>query len=487
VLPGFSNFAIPNANNSAVSDYSNNTVFGRLYRASEDTGWTFGPNTQVPNGNGEAIGNNDIVFWYEGYLPHSPSEGSNLWHSTGVRMVVNIGAASPTPTPIAPTATPQPTNTPVPNPTNTPVAPTATPNSGATIVDPLNDFSRIVAASSSPGFTFDSAYAEYFGSDASRLMRTGPGQAWATWQQNGMSQFVATTFFWTGEAVNHFTFFASGDNVNYTSVTPTIANLGGEWIKVIYTLNLPAGTNFVRVVFPNNTISWTPQISEVRYSSGSSPAPTNTPVSLPTSTSAPQPTNTTIPPTATPVPPTATPSATTLLSANFDTDTNGFTYADNVFRSANNASYASGTRITSGSYSGGGLQTSLGGVNYNTVNGMSGGWVATFNMPTTGNVMLTFRYRLTQSSEYESDEYSETLVSIDGQLRGLNGVDYVARIAGNGNGGSDISTGWQQVSVSLGNLSAGSHTLRIGGYNNKKTYLDELTTIIIDDVVVTRN
>jgi hypothetical protein len=481
VLPGFTNFTIPNANNTPVTGYSNNTVFGRLYRASEDTGWTFGPNTQVPNGNGEAIGNNDIVFWYEGYLPHSPSEGSNLWHSTGVRMVVNIGAASPTPTPIAPTATlqptntsvPSPTNTPVPSPTNTPVAPTATPNSGATIVDPLNDFSRIVAASSSPGFTFDNAYAEYFGSDASRLMRTGPGQAWATWQQNGMSQFVATTFFWTGEAVNHFTFFASGDNENFSSVTPSIANLGGEWIKVIYTLSLPAGTNFVRVVFANNTISWTPQISEVRYSSGSSPAPTNTPAPLPTNTPAPQ--------------PTATPSAQTLLSANFDAGTNGFTYADNLFRSSTNGNYASGARITTGSYSGGGLQVSLGGVDNNTINGISGGWVATINAPTTGNVTVTFRHRLTQSSEYESDEYSETLVSIDGQLRGLNGADYIARIAGNGNGGSEISTGWQQVTVSLGSLSAGSHTLHIGGYNNKKTYNNETTTLVIDDVIVTRN
>jgi hypothetical protein len=32
--------------------------------------------------------------------------------------------------------------------------------------------------------------------------------------------------------------------------------------------------------------------------------------------------------------------------------------------------------------------------------------------------------------------------------------------------------------------SAGTHTLTIGGFNNKKTYFDESTEIRIDDVVV---
>jgi hypothetical protein len=62
--------------------------------------------------------------------------------------------------------------------------------------------------------------------------------------------------------------------------------------------------------------------------------------------------------------------------------------------------------------------------------------------------------------------------------------DYVAQIAGDGDGGSDISTGWKRFRVDLGRLSAGDHTLTIGGYNNKKTDDDEITTIIIDDVII---
>lgn len=102
VLPGFTNFTIPSSTTVPATGYSNNTVFGRLYKATEDTGWTYGPNTQVPFNNGESISNNDIVFWYEGYLPHSASEGESLWHSTGLRMVVNAGSLPPPPPPPPP-------------------------------------------------------------------------------------------------------------------------------------------------------------------------------------------------------------------------------------------------------------------------------------------------------------------------------------------------------------------------------------------------
>ena len=73
---------------------------------------------------------------------------------------------------------------------------------------------------------------------------------------------------------------------------------------------------------------------------------------------------------------------------------------------------------------------------------------------------------------------------VDGELVGHGNSDAVASIAGNGNGGRPRSTGWQLFEVDL-SLEAGSHTLRLGGYNNKKTYHDESTQILIDDLLVT--
>jgi subtilisin-like proprotein convertase family protein len=102
VLPGFPDFSIPASTTVPVTEYSHNTVFGRLYRSTEDRGWTFGPNVQVPYNNGEDIGNADVVLWYEGYLPHAAADGSELWHSTGLRLVTNMAGTPPPPPPPPP-------------------------------------------------------------------------------------------------------------------------------------------------------------------------------------------------------------------------------------------------------------------------------------------------------------------------------------------------------------------------------------------------
>lgn len=96
LLPGFSDFSIPDGSVTVpVTDYAQNTVFGRLYRSTEDTGWTYGPNTQVPFNDAENIFQQDIVLWYEAYMPHSATDGSALWHSTGIRLVSSLTDLTP--------------------------------------------------------------------------------------------------------------------------------------------------------------------------------------------------------------------------------------------------------------------------------------------------------------------------------------------------------------------------------------------------------
>ena len=128
----------------------------------------------------------------------------------------------------------------------------------------------------------------------------------------------------------------------------------------------------------------------------------------------------------------------------------------------------------------------LGGIDNYRILGMSGGWKRSFTLSTPGQVVVSFRYNLKQTANYESDEKSQMLMSVDGVLRGRGANDYVDQIAGDGNGGSEIATGWQTFEVNLGTLSAGTHALIVGGYNNKKTYTDESTQVLIDDVLVRR-
>jgi hypothetical protein len=100
-------------------------------------------------------------------------------------------------------------------------------------------------------------------------------------------------------------------------------------------------------------------------------------------------------------------------------------------------------------------------------------------------VLLYVRGSLAQAASYEADEKSELLVSVDGVLRGGGTGDYLAQLVGDGNGGNIVTTGWRLYAVNLGPLAAGAHTLLIGGYNSKKTQVDETTTILIDDLLLT--
>ncbi len=115
----------------------------------------------------------------------------------------------------------------------------------------------------------------------------------------------------------------------------------------------------------------------------------------------------------------------TVLSANFNAGADSFAYADNTFRGATQSAYASGLRVASGGFSGGALQVSLGGINNTAVNGMSGGWQRTFSLPAAATVTLTFRYNLNMGIDYDADEFSQVLASLDGVLAGNSPNDYV--------------------------------------------------------------
>ena len=175
-----------------------------------------------------------------------------------------------------------------------------------------------------------------------------------------------------------------------------------------------------------------------------------------------------------------------VFSADFNTNANGFTYLDNTFRGTTQPAYADGARVASGGYTGGALRVSIGGVDKKAVTNMSGGWQRTFTLAAPAQVNLIFRYKMDQGIDYESDDISQVLASINGVLKSAGTGDWVAQLNGNGNGGAVITTGWQQANIDLGVLPAGTHTFVLGGFNNKKDSKSEVTTIHIDDVAVVK-
>ena len=174
----------------------------------------------------------------------------------------------------------------------------------------------------------------------------------------------------------------------------------------------------------------------------------------------------------------------TLISATFDSNDEGFSYSDDIFRSTSEPSYADGAYTSTNGYNGGGLSIGLGGINSNDQYGMSGGWEIDFTLSATSNITISFYYNLVFDSDYESDEYGEVLMSVDGTLYGNGANDYIDRIYGDD---SPITSGWQIFTVTISSISAGSHTIAIGGYNNKKTSSNESMDIYFDQVTVVTN
>ncbi len=118
---------------------------------------------------------------------------------------------------------------------------------------------------------------------------------------------------------------------------------------------------------------------------------------------------------------------------------------------------------------------------------MSGGFKHTFSLENATAVTLSFRYKLTQGRNFNADEFSEALLSVDGELMSpQQGKDFLARIQGNGRGGRNQTTGWQVVNLDLGELSAGEHSLIIGESSNKTGGRRKVAYIDIDDVVMTQ-
>ena len=163
-----------------------------------------------------------------------------------------------------------------------------------------------------------------------------------------------------------------------------------------------------------------------------------------------------------------------VLSVNFDSGDDGFVYGDDTFYDTNRPQYASGDYTAVGGTSGsGGLHLALGNVDSKAVlDGMSGGWTGNFYLDNATDVEVSLDYRLIMR-QFDTDECAQVLAKIDDGP-----VEVLEELCGRGK-----DTGWQTTTF-MQSLSAGDHTITIGGYNNKKTGPREAADIYFDNVEI---
>ena len=96
---------------------------------------------------------------------------------------------------------------------------------------------------------------------------------------------------------------------------------------------------------------------------------------------------------------------------------------------------------------------------------------------------VTLSFRLLMDRGYETNEFGEVILEIDGIRHGNDVNNSLVHVIGNGNGGDIDDTGWLTESFTVP-LSAGIHELVIGAYNNNATYSDESVEVFIDDITI---
>jgi len=184
--------------------------------------------------------------------------------------------------------------------------------------------------------------------------------------------------------------------------------------------------------------------------------------------------------------------AITLLSSDFDTNLDGFSYSDGGFGGSDptGTNYARGAFLgTDGNGANGSAEIILGGVNNNDINDISGTFSQSFIVSTAAtNSTLTFSYRVehtalgTGTDDFDAGEDLEIYAALDGvELDNGTGdgffVEYLAP-------DRDFDTGWITVSFDTGALGVGAHTLDLGGLLTRKTFEPEELSIRFDDVLV---
>ena len=184
--------------------------------------------------------------------------------------------------------------------------------------------------------------------------------------------------------------------------------------------------------------------------------------------------------------PVETPTETVFYNNYFNNGIGKLVYYDEMFSNSGNNAYEDGivhSNNTLCKTKNNCLEVKLGGKDDSRKDGLSGAYTLSFTLDKPTEMNLQVQLRTLLSSTYESDEHVSSLIYVNDRFIGKNNEKYISKLIGGGVSATD--SGWVYVKKSLGVLPAGEHFILIGGYNNKKTYHNEVSSILIDNFRLT--
>ncbi|MBC7960664.1 MAG: hypothetical protein H7X94_12415, partial [Vallitaleaceae bacterium] len=137
------------------------------------------------------------------------------------------------------------------------------------MTDDLNDWSKTY--SHSANWRIDSSSAgTYFEYDAARVTRTTNTTENIVYNKSNLSDFTARVFYYTS-ITGRVNFYTSQNGSNWTplpTTTDTPVTINNGWYKTNFrpSGSIPAGTNFLKVEFTNDSNIWSPQLSQISMS-----------------------------------------------------------------------------------------------------------------------------------------------------------------------------------------------------------------------------
>ena len=170
-----------------------------------------------------------------------------------------------------------------------------------------------------------------------------------------------------------------------------------------------------------------------------------------------------------------------IFSVDFTSGADGFSYSDGGFGGSDPAN-----ADVSGSSSNGYLEVYIDGQNTSSSSNISGNWSDTFNLAveTTG-VELTLNYYHFHSTFNDTGEDSYVYIQVDGTYYGTAGSPlHISE--GLGSGGT-YEPGWTPITLNIGTLSAGNHTLTMGIFHTSENSSYEDSYVRFDNVTMTGN